>query len=56
MTVSPWRNAGTLPIGLTARYSGDFIVVPKSSTTSSYGSPVSSSIQRAMRARDMGWV
>ena len=27
-TVSPCLIAGTLPIGLTARYSGDFIEVP----------------------------
>jgi hypothetical protein len=32
-TVSPSRRAGTLPIGLTARYSGAFIVLPYSSHT-----------------------
>ena len=49
-------SAGTLPIGLTARNSGDFMLVPNSSCTSSYGKPVSSSIQRVMRARDIGLV
>ena len=27
-TASPWRNAGTLPMGLIARYAGAFMVVP----------------------------
>src|SRR5262245_29327830 len=55
-TVSPCRMAGTLPIGLMARYSAAFIPVPKPSSSVRYGRPTSSSIQRATRPRDMGWV
>ena len=43
-------------MGLTARYAGPFIVVPYSSTSVRYGAPVSSSIHRAIRPRDMGLV
>ena len=55
-TTPPWTMAGTLPIGLIARYWGDFIAAPYSSTSARYGCPVSSSIQRAMRPRDIGLV
>jgi hypothetical protein len=27
-TAAPWRRAGTLPMGFTARYSGAFMEVP----------------------------
>src|SRR5690606_26687275 len=49
-------SAGTLPIGLMARYSGDFMPLPYSCTTVRYSTPSSSSIQRTMRPRDMGLV
>src|SRR5690554_1804093 len=49
-------SAGTLPIGLTARYSADFMPVPYSCTTVRYSTPSSSSIQRTIRPRDIGLV
>ena len=46
---------GTLPIGFTPRYSDDFML-PYSTILVSYGAPASSSIQRAIRPRDIGFV
>ena len=51
---APWLSAGTLPIGLSARYSGDIIVVPNSRNSIRYARPTSSSNQRAARPRDIG--
>jgi hypothetical protein len=54
-TTPPCVSAGTLPIGLIARYSGALLFA-YSTIFVVYGWPTSSSIQRAMRPRDIGLV
>src|SRR5690606_7691134 len=43
-------------MGLMARYSGDFMPLKYSCTTVRYSTPISSSIQRTIRPRDIGLV
>jgi len=52
----PCTIAGTLPMGLMARYSGVFMSGPNALTSMRYGQPISSSIQWVIAPRDCGLV
>src|SRR5690606_20691887 len=43
-------------MGLMARYSGDFMPLKYSCNTVRYSTPISSSLQRTIRPRDIGFV